>query len=332
MKALTGTDRCFSTVDGRLSSVFNTDGIRRSEIDPDEARSAFDFDVERHPSYDERGVRIPGQYHLVKSTDFSFIPSCGVGERYTPIQHRDVYDFIVRELMPKVPDLRLETVGTLYGCGTGIVIATIGDEFRLPGDESPQRKRLFFSNPCNGRGSLVLGTAMVRTYCQNQLAASVSDAWRGGDRFVVQHTRNANFHIQGALRALDTQIKALDDLCERARRLAKIHTAGALLKRVLDRIYPTGRFEVGSGAETRIRNQRDDVIEQFEMGETAMSMSVAKTAWTVFNALTFPVFNPRTVTSRTDDADIAYGGLLGSRAQRISKWFAIVEREAKLGI
>lgn len=325
MKAMLSTDRCYSTIDGRRSAVFNTDGVRREVIDVKEARKAFEFDVVRTPSYDERGIRIPGQYHLVKSTDLSFIPSCGVGERYTPIQHRDVYDFIVNELKPKVPSMKLETVGTLYGCGTGIVIASLGEDYKISGDESPNRRRLFFSNPCNGRGSLVLGTTTVRVFCQNQIAAATRDAGRDG--FVVQHTRNARFYLSGALKALEYQIRMVEEICLRSQRLANIHATTELLNRVLDRVYPTKRFEQGSAAETRIRNLRDDVIEQFEMGETAMSMT-KKTAWTIFNALTFPVFNPRSITSRTDEADIAYGGMIGSRAQKVARWFSLVENLA----
>lgn len=319
------SDTCFSTVCGRLGSVLNTDGVQRNEIDPVEARKAFDFVIERRQSYDERGVAVPGQYHLIKTSDLSFIPSCGVGRRYTPIQHSSVYDFIVERILPNFDGMRLETVGTMYGCGIGVVSATVGDEFRLPGDSSPMSSRLVFANPCNGRGSLVLGASMVRKAFQTQVSAGVRDAEREG--FVVRHTRNACFHLEGALKALRGRVEALSALRRRAERLAETEVDSDFLVRVLDRVYPVGRFSPGTAGATRTANLRDDVIEQFEAGETALTMT-GKTAWTAFNALAFPIFNPRSLTSRTDYADISYGGMVGDRADRVAGWFRIVEETA----
>ena len=64
-------DRCFSTTPGwgeekgGVGNPFNFDGVERDEIDADLARSAFDFEILKKPSYDAEGRRIPKQYHQI---------------------------------------------------------------------------------------------------------------------------------------------------------------------------------------------------------------------------------------------------------------------------
>ena len=324
MKGLTSTDMCFSTI--KQSGAFNTDGVSRDCIDMAEARKAFEFEIERFQSFDEIGRPIPGQYHLRKSTDQSFIPSVGVGEKYTPVQHLSVYDFICNDIMPKVPEMKLETVGTLYGSGMGLVTAQIGDDFKLPGDKSPNRIRMFFSNPCNGKGSLILGMTSVRMFCQNQIVAARKDAMsRGG--FRVYHTKNANFYVEGALQSIYCQIRLAQDIRNRSERLARIEADTDLVNRVIGRVFNVNGLEEGTRARTIVENRRAEALAQFDGGETAMTME-GKTAWTLFNSMTYPVFNPSNMRKSTDEADIAYRGMAGTISDKIVKWFDIVEQEA----
>lgn len=326
MKGLTSTDMCFSTISS-YNNVFNTDGVKRDSIDIAEARKAFEFEIERHQSFDEIGRPIPGQYHLRKSTDQSFIPSVGVGEKFTPVQHLGVYDFICNDIMPKIPELmKLETVGTLYGSGMGLVTAKIGDDFTLPGDQSPNRIRVFFSNPCNGKGSLILGMTSVRIFCQNQIVAARKDALsRGG--FRIQHTKNANFYVEGALNSLYCQIRLAREIRERSERLAKIDADSNLVNRVMDRVFNVNAVEPGTRGHTILSNRRDEAMAQFDGGETAMTMN-GKTAWTLFNSLTYPIFNPSNIRNSTDVADIAYRGMAGTISESVSHMFDVVEQEA----
>ncbi|MCQ2300722.1 MAG: DUF945 domain-containing protein [Bacteroidales bacterium] len=321
MKALTETDLCFST-----NRIFNSDGIKRDFVDPSEARRAFEFEIVRKQSFDESGRPIPGQYHLRKSTDDSFIPSVGVGGRFTPVQHLDAYDFIVNEIMPRVPGMELETAGTLYGSGMGIVMAKMGADFKIPGDDSPNAKRLFFSNPCNGRGSVVVGMTTVRLFCQNQIAAARRDAVGNGG-FSVMHTKNANFLMASFLKSIELQIRMAEEIRHRSERLADISLSEGLAKRVLDRVYPTNAYEPGTRGETHAKNLQDEVYMQIEGGETAMTMKT-KTAWSLFNSITYPIFNPSNMRSSTDSADISYRGMDGSISKRVTKIFNIVESEA----
>ena len=326
MKAMTANDTCFSTLKkGRYSSVFNTDGREREVIDVAEARTAFDFRIEKHQSFDENGNALPGHFHLRRDTDGAFIPTGAIGDRFVPVQHLDVFDYIVNKVMPEVPQMKLETVGTLYGAGTGIVTATMGDEFRLPGDDSPQRNRLFFANPC-GRGSLVIGFTSVRVFCQNCIAAARRDVRGSETGFAIRHTAGAGLNVQAALDTIRSQAHAAERLRSRCEWLTRLSVTGATLQRALDAIHPL-RFDEGTPARGRIEAKREAVVRQFEGGETALTMK-GDTAWKLFNAFTYPIFNPERTSERNDLADISYRGQLGGLAGRVESILSTVERIA----
>lgn len=325
MKAMTPQDRSFSTIKGRLAAVFNTDGVPRDYIDPEEARSAFDFEIIKKQSFDEMGRKIPGHYHLVRQDTNAIIPSAGIGEKFVPVQHYSVYDYICNDIMPKVPEMQLETVGTIHGCGTGIVTAKMGEDFHISGDESPSQMRLIFSNPCNGLGSLIIGFTTVRLFCQNQIAAARRSAMKN-DGFAIQHTKNAELYVGSAVKSIQCQILAAQEIRRRSERLAKVEVDSTFVNNMLGRIYPF-RYEPDTAGYTRNENLRGEVLAQFEGGETAMSIN-GNTAWKLFNSFTFPIFNPPRLGQRMDMAEIAYTGAVGQRAERVTKIFNTIYEEA----
>ena len=325
MKAMTPQDHSFSTIKGRLAAVFNTDGVDRDYIDPVEARSALDFEIIKKQSFDEIGRKIPGHYHLVRQDTNDIIPSTGIGEKFVPVQHYSVYDYICNEIMPKVPGMQLETVGTLHGCGTGIVTAKMGEDFHINGDDSPSQMRLIFSNPCNGLGSLIIGFTTVRIFCQNQIAAARRSAMKN-DGFSIQHTKNAELYVGSAIKSIQCQILAANEIRRRSEQLAGVEVNDTFVKNMLNKIYPF-RFEPDTPGYTRNENLRSEVLAQFDGGETAMSIK-NNTAWKLFNAFSFPIFNPPHLGKRMDMAEIAYTGAVGNRAERVTKIFNTIYAEA----
>ena len=69
-----------------------------------------------------------------------------------------------------------------------------------------------------------------------------------------------------------------------------------------------------------------EVMKQFEEGETAQTIE-GDTAWKLFNAFTYPIFNPTSTKMTVDAAEVAYTGAVGNRAQKVSKIFNVVYNE-----
>lgn len=323
MKAALANDKWFTTMEN--SFVSNTDGVKRTVIDPEEARAAFDFEITKEQSYTLDGRPIPKHFHLERTDDHEIVPSRGVGDEYKPIQHLSVYDYICNEILPQCPDMSLESVGTMHGGGTGIVSIKMGDTFGITGDKSPYETRLYFINQNNGKGAAVLGTSTVRLFCQNQVAAAMRTASKHG--FRIYHSTNAEVKMDFALETVAEQIRLAKDIRDRQERLANIKVGDRELGHMVNQLFPLGAFEEGSRGWTRMLNQREEVIRQFTDGETAQSFEGEKTAAVLFNSFTYPVYNPTRIGKETDLAQIRYSATIGSRQERVNRILNLVEQE-----
>lgn len=322
MIALTRTDTLYSTISGSLGRTFNTDGKRRKSLDIDEVRSAFDFQIQKKPSYDENGRKIPGHFHIVRSDNGDFIPSAGLGKKFVPIQHQDIFDSVVNEIiplanevMPTMPKLELETVGTLHGGGTGLCTVRVGEPFKIAGDSSDCYIRIVFANPCNGRGSIIIGCTIVRGRCQNQIPVAC-----GG--FSVHHTKNANIHLSNAMKCVVAQIEDAAKIKNQILRMGEMQISTQFLDKMLDEIHPF-TYKRGDPGYTRQFNVRSEVRTQYFGGDVAMSIK-GNTVWKVYNAFTYPIFNPVSLGRTMDYADIFYSGMIGGKRHLLKRIYSEV--------
>lgn len=328
MKGLLKNDKCYSCVDHKIGQAFNTDGKMRDHIDIDEAYSCFNFTLEKHQSCTEDGRPISKQWHLRRSDDDSIVPTRGLGDEFKPVQHLQVFDYIVNDIMPQVPEMKLETVGTLHGGATGIIMAKFGDNFKVTGDHSPHESRLFFMNP-NGRSSLLMGFTNVRLWCQNQLSAAIKtarEAAKIGNGFRIQHTTNADVKCDQAIKLIYNQVGAVRHLQMREERLAQVEATEANLSHLLNKFFPLGKFEVGSIGYTRMENQRQAVIQQWVDGDTAQSFD-GNSGAKLLNCFTYPIYNPASIGKGSDIAQITYAGTVGCRADKVGEILHAVETE-----
>lgn len=327
MKAILENDICFSTANGGRNP-FNTDKQPRTELPIDLARTALDFNIVKKPSFDDTGRRIPGHFHLERDDERrSIIPTFGsIGNQYTPIQHLDVFDYITNKVMPEVPEMKLEMAGTIYGGGVGLIAAKFGDTFAIKGDDSANELRLFFNNPSNGRGRMTLGFTHVRVICQNTLIAATDEA--RADGWCITHTKSAPEATQHAVKCIRSQAQFALALKHHCEALAEIGVNGETMRRCLDAVYPISHLPE-SYARSRLENFRDEVVRQFEAGETAQTFKT-DSAWKLFNSFTYPIFNPdpaKLERSKTKDAaEIAYKGMTGTVGEKVRDIFHKVYR------
>lgn len=320
MIALTDADTILST----NKSLAGLKGWRQMEaITAEEGREVFNFNILKCGNFTADGREIKGQYHLERDTDREIIPSASLGEQFNPVQHHTVYDYIVNDIMPHVEGMKLEMVGTLHHAATGIVCATLGEAFSIKGDNSPQMTRIIYANPCNGTGRLTLGFTTVRIVCQNTLQAAINQA--NDDGWKIKHTKNAEVRCEGALKQLKACANAALEMRARAEALADIGANSKMLASALDAVYPTFGIPTDSPAYTHLIAKREEVVRQFESGETAQTMSGNKTAWTLFNAFTFPIFNSTKLSNKTDQMQVQYAGMVGKTAKEVRDIFATVE-------
>lgn len=321
MIGLQSNDICYSVLQGG-NMTFSTDGVTRQSIDPELARTAFDFNIVKRENFDVQGRLIPGQWHLEKENDGSIIPSMSVGDRFEPIQHSTVFDYVVQRVMPELPNAQIQVAGTIHGGGVGLIIIRIGDEFAVSGDESPQHLQLIFNNPTNGMGRMTLGMTTMRLFCENQLVVAMNAARQDG--LNVMHTKSGTEIAAFAMDIVHAEAKKGRLLKERIVRMASRQVTMETVRLSLDHIYPLEGLEKDTRIYKNRERLREQVVEQFESGETAMTIK-EDNAWKLFNSFTYPVFNPKKMRRTMDRAEIQYSGMFGTRAFGVRQIFEKVE-------
>lgn len=326
--AFTKSDRGVSTT----STYFTHDGVISDSIDIDQARSLLDFQVVTEPICRPNGEEVADIFNLVRTDTNEVLPiGKSVGREFTPMNHIELFDFLKDRILPQMPELKLETVATMYGGASSLITGNFGEEFHLPNDNSGHRTRILFSNPM-GRGSLLLGFCSVRVVCQNTLMKARREVMRSADGFKIQHSTNVQYAAMSAFNSILAQVEEAKELREMQTVLANKEVSAEQVRNILNRVYPLEKYDKGSAGYTRAENTRNEVLRQFESGETAQTMD-KKTAWSLFNSFTYPIFNPVKTSARTDMAEVAYSGMAGTRADKVSNifgtvWNEVVEKQA----
>ena len=150
-----------------------------------------------------------------------------------------------------------------------------------------------------------------------------------GDKegFKIRHTETAEERVDNAVKVIYAKLRQMTAMKDRIDALAAKNVDTGTVKRVLDRIYNPEKYPEESAARTQAQHRREEVIRQFEEGETAQTFT-KDNAWKLFNAATFGVYNPVRTNKKTDRAEIAYSASLGTLGGKIANWFQIVEEEA----
>lgn len=305
----------------------------KDAITPDDVRDVFDFKLVKAPCYDFTGREIPGLYHIQKEECITstIMPLGGFGEEYTVFQHSDMLDLIASRIMPELPGVKIETAGTLENGATGIIQLSAGKDFKIAGDTSPNESRLYFSNPIGG-GSLVMGFCVTRCVCENTIAIARREVLAGtgkGTGYSIKHTANIDVYARAAIAQIAEQAKATKAMQERIKALAAKKVDEKTIKATLDAIFPATAemADESPAAYTFALNKREEVITQWETGETAATFK-ADNAWKLVNAFTFPIFNPPKIAKGADLSGVRYDGLFGDRAEKVANIFNTVERIA----
>ena len=305
-------------------SFFNSDRKEHEVITPEEARGVLDFHIEKVPVSRPVGNKfetVPGQFCLVRKDDDKdpgvVIGLGGVGDQFeVAAQPTQVLDFFVDNIMPQVPQLKIETVASVYDGATTFVNFHYGDGYGFKNDSSPQFTNILFMNPLT-RGRLCLLSHTVRVICQNTLRM----ARQTGTGFTINHTRNGSFYVKAALEAIEVQLKQAAALKELSIKLDSMLITSKNIAHILDTIYPVKKTKKGEES-TRMLNIRNDVLAQFETDKTFK----AKTAWAFLNAMTYKQEHPKMTPGR-DPMRIGTDNLFGGRAETKAQMLAAVAKE-----
>ena len=289
------------------NSAFNTDKIKRESISPEEALKVFDFKVVKEQDFRPNGTPITDHYHLVRKfdeNDEGVVIGTGVGKEFNvDSQPIDALRFMINEILPEVPGLKIETVAATRDGATTFANFQFGTPWKLQNDTSEHTTRLMYVNPLC-QGSIKILSHELRIACMNTL----NRAEKIGTGFKIPHTINSKFYVQAALEAIHKEIKAAKELEDKIIVLDNIKISSKNIEDILNGVYPIKKDKNDEDC-TRTVNMRNAVMEQFESDKTFLD----KTGWSFLNAMTYNVQHPK-MTGKRDANKVEIDNIIGPRA------------------
>lgn len=174
-------------------------------IRPEDSRNLEDFilaanmgyEVSKEPAYalvDGGYIAIPNQWHIMRSDDQRIVSPNTVGNRYTPLQPRalfEVADPYIREGWAS-PDAAF----TLYGGSSEVLTLRLDLQGTVNGDSSRWENYLILQN-FHGRGAMRGRIARIRVVCHNTATAAFSE----GADFSIRHSSSVEQRMKDAVAA-----------------------------------------------------------------------------------------------------------------------------------
>jgi phage/plasmid-like protein (TIGR03299 family) len=249
-----------------------------------------------------------------------------VGERYTPIQNKDAFEF-VDVLMEATDGAHYDSAGAL-GNGERIwCSAKVPFDFEpVPGDKT--ETYLMFTTSHDGSASAVCKLTTVRVVCQNTLSQAIGSA---GQFVRVKHTRNAQDRMVRAAELMKGIGANVSSLKDKLVKLAQVKMTRESMKSILDRIFPESKDKEAN--TTRRENILADVLRLYERNDNNAFPEIRGTGYNLLNAVTEYTDHLRTaknhggnvLLARADSSTFGSGCMLKENALEV-----ILQESAKL--
>ena len=279
-----------------------------------QALEVLDFDLEKRENYgmtNDGAMRVlDGSFHVVRTdTDTVLVPSCG--NKFTVVNNGDFFKYVDENILAIYPQLKIESVGTLFGGATTFVNLLV-DEFYIKGDDSPNVNRLMYYNPL-GNGSYSCGAHSVRIVCNNTLTFAAAEAKANGSMFKFRHTANAQTRINEHMIDLADTFMELEKYVDILNDLTGVDMDSSDVDTFLESLYPSNVGKSQKSATANL-NKQNKVRDVFETVQDGMTKGIARSAYAMLNAVTWVIDHPEKIREGQDVASNTWDGLVGSKA------------------
>ena len=159
-------------------------------------------------------IDVPEHYATVRDTDNSVLGV--VGNRYTPIQNLECFDFLDTVLDDS--EAKYETAGSLYGGKIVWMLVNLGKDVVVGQDRTVPY--LLLTNSHDGSTAIKGMTTPIRVVCANTLSLALKD---NVTSFGFRHTNNVHTKIDQARKLLEINYKYIDNFQEEVEKLIEQH-------------------------------------------------------------------------------------------------------------
>lgn len=234
--------------------------------------AGLDWEVEKRPVFDEKGIQIPRYFRTVRNSDNSTLGI--VSGRYKIVQNHEAFSFTDNLLEG---DARYETAGSLSDGRRVWLLAKLPEKYIL---DDKFDTYICFTNTHDGTGSVKVCMTPVRVVCNNTLNLALENATR---KWSTRHLGNLDQKMTEAHKALEMATAYMDALNEKAQVLSDTKLTEAEVEVMFDSIFP-----VDQNKDTARKIQNVEYLKNsfFKCLKAPDIAQFSGTAWGAINAMT----------------------------------------------
>lgn len=220
-------------------------------------------------------IDVPDHYATVRNSDDRVLGV--VGNRYTPIQNIECFDFLDTVLDDS--EAKYETAGSLYGGKIVWMLINLGKDIVVGEDKTIPY--LLLTNSHDGSTAIKGMTTPIRVVCSNTLALALKD---NATSFGFRHTNNVHSKIDQARKLLEINYKYVDSFQEEMEKLIEQQVTKDSFYEILDSMVPTVELneDKTNASQVQSREQARFAITQRFLNPEFSEHD--KTAWALLNA------------------------------------------------
>lgn len=240
----------------------------------------LDYEVRKEQLVHPRtGEPLDSTFGIFRSDNDVFLGT--VGERYTPIQNRFMFEFM-DAILSADNKAHYETAGVLGKGEKVFMLANLTDEFDLHGSGDKHKAYLAGVGSHDGSSSTRFFVTEVRIVCANTVQIALNRAGNSG--VSVRHTINAEARLDAKLRDLQSARQAFRSTMEKLEFLAERKVDSKVVDTVLEQVF--GLKDGIENASSRAKGSVELVKSLLESNDNNAFPQFRGTAYNLFNAVT----------------------------------------------
>lgn len=285
-----------------------------------QAIETVNFPIAKEQLFRSDGKPVDGAFCLVRA-DHNTVVAPTVGDRFCVVPNADIVRYVDEMLLSVYPDLKIESVGTLFG-GSTTFLNLVVESFHVKGDRSETLCRLMYFNPL-GRGSHQVCCHGVRVVCNNTLRMAEAQGAASQTLTKIRHTASAAHKINAAMDSLAEIKLGLKKHIEALDWMALQPVTAEYVTRYMEHLFPT-KADASKAGETRLENKREALLQLFE-NDSTFEGAVNRSRYALLQATTNYVDSQMGANRKsTDEASRRWDGIVGVRADLKDKAMAFL--------
>lgn len=222
-----------------------------------------------------RGIVVDDFFSTVRDSDNKVLGV--VGNRYTPIQNLECFDFLDTVLDDS--EAKYETAGSLYGGKIVWMLINLGKDIVVGNDKTIPY--LLLTNSHDGSTAIKGMTTPIRVVCANTLSLALKN---NSTSFGFRHTNNVHSKIDQARKLLELNYKYVDSFQEEMERLIEQQVTKDSFYEILDSMVPTAELNEDKTNASQVQSREQ---ARFKITQRFLNPEFSehdKSAWALLNA------------------------------------------------